>query len=270
MGVTTVPWHRYGHRRTYVNDDDGTSLGYRDDKTGEVTVMVPAREEDVRRALAALAAQPVPPKPVVPPKAAAPPAPPKRPVDPVRSQRAREAMHRRLAERSWHAPTLSEKALADELVRSSPFAWQRELPWDRYRLDFYCAAARLAVEVDGSSHRNRADRDVVRDAFFHAHGVETERIPAADVERDPAAVVAHLNRLCIQRAGRVPPAAVPAPGLFARLLGRTRPVTPQPLAPAEYAGRRKGGTFVCARCRCERPPAQRSVRTASCCTACAP
>jgi very-short-patch-repair endonuclease len=186
----------------------------------------------------------------------------------VRRRRAALAAGR--ARRSWAAPTLSEKVLADELRRSSPYAWQREVPIDPYRLDFYCAAARLAVEVDGGSHRGRAERDAHRDAHFRDLGIETLRVSAGMVEHDPAAVVARINRACVARTGAVPPTAVPAPGMLARLLGRTAPVTRPPLAPEVYAGRRQGGAFVCARCREERTAAARSRRATSCCTTCAP
>jgi very-short-patch-repair endonuclease len=248
MGEQVVGWNRYGHRRTYVNDDDGTALGYRDEKTGAVTVLVAARADAVRRALAA-------PAPSTAPRA----------PDPRRQAAARKG----LATQSWHSPTLSEKALADALTSGSPFHWAREVAWDRYRLDFYCAAARLAVEVDGSSHRHKAESDARRDEFFRGQGIETVRIPATDVERDSAAVVANLNRLCIARSGAVPPTVVPARGLVARLLGRTEQVVRPALAPGEYRGRRRGGAFVCARCRREHAAAERSATTASCCAACA-
>lgn len=37
-----------------------------------------------------------------------------------------------------------------------------------YVLDFYCAPARLAIEVDGESHNygNRPERDAIRDAWL--------------------------------------------------------------------------------------------------------
>jgi hypothetical protein len=50
MGVTTRHWRRYGHDRTYVADGEAT-LGYRDEKTGEVHVTVPGRDAEVRAAL---------------------------------------------------------------------------------------------------------------------------------------------------------------------------------------------------------------------------
>src|SRR4051812_35469943 len=71
MGTQLVAWNRYGKRRTYVNDADGTSLGYRDEATGEVHVAVSARADDVRRALAA----PTPPAPTPPAPTPSAPAP---------------------------------------------------------------------------------------------------------------------------------------------------------------------------------------------------
>lgn len=178
----------------------------------------------------------------------------------------RAAGRKAAATRSWRRPTLSEKALADELVRSSPYAWRREVPFDAYRLDFYCAAARLAVEVDGSSHARRASADATRDAWFAARGIVTLRIDARDVERDVASVVARLNRECLLRTGRVP--SPPRRSLADRVLRRPL-AAPAPLAPPVYEGRRRGGSFVCARCRTESPPRDRSPRTPGTCVRCA-
>ena len=50
-------------------------------------------------------------------------------------------------------------------------------------LDFYCAKAGLAIEIDGISHDmgDRAQRDIRRDAWLKKHGVTVVRIPAADL-----------------------------------------------------------------------------------------
>jgi len=52
-------------------------------------------------------------------------------------------------------------------------------------LDFYCAKARLAIELDGVSHDmgERPQRDMQRDAWLKEHGVTVMRIPAADLTR---------------------------------------------------------------------------------------
>ena len=50
-------------------------------------------------------------------------------------------------------------------------------------LDFYCAKARLAIEIDGISHDmgDRPQRDERRDAWLKKHGVTVLHIRAADL-----------------------------------------------------------------------------------------
>jgi very-short-patch-repair endonuclease len=61
--------------------------------------------------------------------------------------------------------------------------FRRQHPLGRYVLDFYCDTARLAVEVDGAHHfeGDRPERDSDRDVWCRSQGIETLRIPAADV-----------------------------------------------------------------------------------------
>jgi very-short-patch-repair endonuclease len=61
--------------------------------------------------------------------------------------------------------------------------FRRQHPIGPYVLDFYCAKARLAIEVDGISHdmANRPQRDLRRDAWLRAQGVAVMRIPASRV-----------------------------------------------------------------------------------------
>ena len=55
-------------------------------------------------------------------------------------------------------------------------------PIGPYVLDFYCAKARLAIEIDGMSHdvADRPQRDIRRDAWLKAEGVTVMRIAAGD------------------------------------------------------------------------------------------
>ena len=61
--------------------------------------------------------------------------------------------------------------------------FRRQHPIGAYVLDFYCAEARLAVEVDGIGHDmgDRPQRDLRRDAWLRAQGVSVMRIPASQV-----------------------------------------------------------------------------------------
>ena len=52
-----------------------------------------------------------------------------------------------------------------------------------YVLEFYCAKANLAIEIDGISHdmADRPRRDERRDLWLKKHGVTVVRIPAAEL-----------------------------------------------------------------------------------------
>jgi very-short-patch-repair endonuclease len=52
-----------------------------------------------------------------------------------------------------------------------------------YVLDFFCATANLAIEIDGEAHSRggRPERDALRDEWLRDQGVRVPRIPAIDV-----------------------------------------------------------------------------------------
>jgi very-short-patch-repair endonuclease len=72
--------------------------------------------------------------------------------------------------------------------------FRRQHPMGPYILDFFCASARLAVEVDGYSHgvSDRPRRDEVRDAWLMRNGVETLRVPARAVLQNVDGVLATI------------------------------------------------------------------------------
>jgi len=61
--------------------------------------------------------------------------------------------------------------------------FRRQHPLGPYVIDFYCPAAKLAVEIDGWSHStgDQPARDERRDAWLKEGGVTTLRIAATDV-----------------------------------------------------------------------------------------
>jgi very-short-patch-repair endonuclease len=67
--------------------------------------------------------------------------------------------------------------------------FRRQHPIGPHILDFYCDAAKLAVEVDGQGHIDRADYDERRDGWLLAHGIRTLRIAAINVRDDIDGVV---------------------------------------------------------------------------------
>lgn len=73
------------------------------------------------------------------------------------------------------------RALRDQEVR-----FRKQVPAGPYALDFYCAPARLAIEVDGEAHGrgDAPERDAVRDSWLAERGVLVVRVPAKVVLRD--------------------------------------------------------------------------------------
>jgi very-short-patch-repair endonuclease len=81
--------------------------------------------------------------------------------------------------------------------------FRRQHPIGRYVLDFYCAHARLAVEIDGMSHDlgDRPQRDESRDAWLKARGLAVMRIAASEAMRNPdetADAIVRMAREMIQ------------------------------------------------------------------------
>jgi very-short-patch-repair endonuclease len=62
-------------------------------------------------------------------------------------------------------------------------AFRRQHPIGPYILDFYCAKARLAIELDGASHDmgDRPRRDIRRDRWLEKRGITVLRIPVSEL-----------------------------------------------------------------------------------------
>ena len=76
--------------------------------------------------------------------------------------------------------------------------FRRQHPIGPYVLDFYCAKAKVCVEIDGIAHEmgNRRARDEMRDVWLKEHGIDVLRIPASDVLRSPEDVAEAIARYC--------------------------------------------------------------------------
>ncbi len=82
--------------------------------------------------------------------------------------------------------------------------FRRQHPVGRFVLDFYCDAARLAVEVDGAQHfeDDAVARDAQRDAWCANRGIETLRVPAIDVFNELDGVLRLILDVAQARARR--------------------------------------------------------------------
>lgn len=125
------------------------------------------------------------------------------------------------------SPELQERAraLRREMTVAEQRLWQRlrmhrvgKLHFRRQQIvagfivDFYCDAARLAVEVDGPVHEDprQQERDEDRDQILAAHGVQVIHITNEEVFSDLGNVLSRLISL-LQNAPSADSATVTAP-----------------------------------------------------------
>ncbi|MEO6715901.1 MAG: DUF559 domain-containing protein [Novosphingobium sp.] len=87
------------------------------------------------------------------------------------------------------------------LLRKAPdgVIFRRQHSFDeKITVDFYCAKAKLCIEIDGIAHDmgDNPQYDVERDAFLQELGLEVMRIPAAEVLKSPEGVAEALVLYC--------------------------------------------------------------------------
>ncbi len=77
------------------------------------------------------------------------------------------------------------------------FRFRRQHPIGPYILDFYCAEARLAVEIDGAVHDcpDQVRRDARRGEWLMARGIRTLRIPSSWMKAPGAVLGTILGEL---------------------------------------------------------------------------
>jgi len=102
----------------------------------------------------------------------------------VPNLRRPEVYEARAARRKMSLPEI----LLWQRLKGSPegVAFRKQHPIGGYRVDFYCAAAKMIIEVDGIAHDmgDRPVRDANRTEWLEDKGYRVIRIAAADVLRD--------------------------------------------------------------------------------------
>src|SRR3972149_2877282 len=103
--------------------------------------------------------------------------------------------HRRKLRREQ---TPAEKLLWSELRNRKPggFKFRRQHQINRYIVDFYCAEAKLAVEIDGGIHLRQVLEDSKRTKDLINLGYRVVRFTNAEVESDLGGVCEKIVRFC--------------------------------------------------------------------------
>jgi very-short-patch-repair endonuclease len=129
-----------------------------------------------------------------------------RPDKPAKTIRRAKRLRREL--------TLPE-AMLWRILRTSPggHKFRKQHPAGIYVLDFFCARANLAIEIDGMAHDlgDSPAHDQRRDNWLHANRIDTIRIPARDVLDSVDAVAQSVIDVVESRLtafGKAPPSSL--------------------------------------------------------------
>lgn len=97
-------------------------------------------------------------------------------------------------------PTPAEKKLWQDCLKTFPFRVLRQRPIDYFIADFYCAALKLVIEVDGASHFTREGkvRDAERTQVLESYGLTVLRFTNDEV-------INQFEGVCQQIWERIPP-----------------------------------------------------------------
>jgi len=79
--------------------------------------------------------------------------------------------------------TWEERHLWYDFLKGLPVTIHRQKVVGRYIVDFYCASARLVIEIDGSQHTtpDGIAADIVRDSYLKALGLTVKRYSNIDI-----------------------------------------------------------------------------------------
>ena len=114
-------------------------------------------------------------------------------IAPAILQRARDFRH----------PLTPPEAKVWQAVRKRQlgFKIRRQHPIGRFIADFYCAEARLVIEIDGDTHAAPDQKacDAARTAWLVERGFEVNRFQAGEVDRNLQAVLEAIRRACAAR-----------------------------------------------------------------------
>ncbi len=82
--------------------------------------------------------------------------------------------------------TKEERHLWYDFLRTYPVRFSRQKVLGFYIADFYCAKAKLVIELDGSQHYedDNIRRDDERTAFLKNYGLTVIRIPNNEITRN--------------------------------------------------------------------------------------
>ncbi len=100
--------------------------------------------------------------------------------------------------------TKEERRLWYDFLRTYPVRFLRQRVIGNYIADFYCAQAKLVIELDGSQHyeADAAQKDAERTAFLEQYGLRVLRFANNEVNENFSGVCEYIDLAVKQTAGQ--------------------------------------------------------------------
>ncbi len=94
-----------------------------------------------------------------------------------------------------------ERKLWYEFLKEYPIRFQRQKAIGDYIADFYCAKAKLVIELDGGGYysTDQTEKDARRTSDLQRQGVEVLRVSNLDIDRNFYGVCEHID-LVVRRS----------------------------------------------------------------------
>ena len=91
--------------------------------------------------------------------------------------------------------TKEERHLWYDFLRTYPVKFLRQKILGKYIVDFYCAEAKLIVELDGSQHYEdkEMEYDTERSSYLEQYGLHVLRIPNNEISRNFSGVCEFID-----------------------------------------------------------------------------
>ena len=101
-----------------------------------------------------------------------------------------------LAKQLRHNMTEHERKLWYTYLKNYPVRIYKQRIIGHYIADFYCAAANLVIELDGSQHYDpdSMEYDKQREEYMNQHGLHTLRFTNEQIDRQFDAVCLEIDR----------------------------------------------------------------------------
>ena len=98
--------------------------------------------------------------------------------------------------------TPQEQKLWYQFLRPYPLKFYKQRIIDSYIADFYCASAKLVIEIDGSQHYTDEgqQQDEVRSAVLRKYGLQVLRFSNREINTEFDAVCEMIHRVIQERS----------------------------------------------------------------------